>query len=327
MFTISNAVLKDPFLYQYLTAQRTHYSKFAAAGVTASSPEVRQLVTAAGGQGKLLNLASWKDLDGDDEIISEGALTPGAPAAANEAVVIHRRGKAFASTDLAALVSGQDPVGEIINGIADYQAKKRAEVLIATLEGYFAANAADNDGDQIFEAETQLDAFTLNDARAKFGDGATDLTTVAMHSLTFARFAAACVGTQHAVGANVALDQIKQYTGMSVIVDDDIPYESGTKKGTIYLIGKGAIIEETCPAPANIPALEEYREALAGKSGVIARDFYACHIRGSSYKGTITGSSPTNAELKTAGNWERVWDRKAVKIMKVTAPLVASVES
>lgn len=322
MFTISNAILKDPFVYKYLSAQRTNFSKFAQAGVTGTSNEVQQLMAASGGQGRLINISSWRDLDGADEVLSETPLTPGAPGAANEAVVIHRRGKAFAATDLAALVSGQDPVGEVIAGIAEYQQKRRAEVLLATLEGYFAANAANNGGDQIYASDTQLDAYTLNSARAKFGDGANDLKAVAMHSLTFARFAAACAGTQTAVGVNVALEQIQQYTGMRIIVSDDIPYHAETQTGTIYMLAPNSIIEETCPAPARVPVLEEFRDALAGKSGVITRDFYAVHIRGTSYKGAITSTSPTNEDLKTAGNWERVWDRKAVKVMKVTAPLV-----
>lgn len=321
MFDISNAILKDPFVYKYLTAQRTNYSKFAQAGVTGSSNEVRQLMAASGGQGQLINISSWRDLDGADEVLSEKPLTPGSPGAANEAVVIHRRGKAFAATDLAALVSGQDPLGEVVSGIAAYQQKRRAEVLLATLEGFFAANAADNNGDQIYASEAPLDAYTLNSARAKFGDGANDLKAVAMHSLTFAKFAAACAGSQTSVGVNVALEQIQQYTGMRIIVSDDIPYNSETKTGTIYMLAPNSIIEETCPAPNRVPVLEEFRESLAGKSGVIARDFYAIHIRGTAYKGEIASTSPTNDDLKNAGNWKRVWDRKAVKVMKVTAPL------
>ncbi|CAI3212891.1 putative phage coat protein (fragment) [Clostridium neonatale] len=96
-----------------------------------------------------------------------------------------------------------------------------------------------------------------------------------------------------------------------VIIDDSCPTSAG--EYTTYLFGEGAIGLGNGGAP--VPT-ETDRDSLAGDDILINRKHYILHPRGVKWIGSAAGSSPTNAELATGTNWSRVYEDKAIRMVK-----------
>ncbi|ENA2362942.1 major capsid protein, partial [Acinetobacter baumannii] len=94
-----------------------------------------------------------------------------------------------------------------------------------------------------------------------------------------------------------------------VIVDDGMPVEGDVF--TSYLFGYGAIGFQDIGAPVGV---ETDRDSLAGTDILINRRHFVLHPRGIKWAGD-TGIAPNNAGLATAGNWERVYDPKQIRIV------------
>jgi hypothetical protein len=102
------------------------------------------------------------------------------------------------------------------------------------------------------------------------------------------------------------------YLGKRVIVDDGHPVNAGVY--TTYLFGSGAIGLGNGAAP--VPT-ETDRDSLAGVDVLINRQHFILHPRGVKWtEDTVTGVSPSNAELETAANWTRVYENKNIRVVQ-----------
>ena len=263
--------------------------------------------------GKLINMPFWNDLDGDDEVLSdEGALTPAKITAGQDIAALLMRGKAWSTNDLATALSGDDPMKAIGDLVAEYWVRMEQKVLFKTLEGAFkASNILGNVHD--ISAITGADKFTgatFIDAKTKLGDAADKLTAVAMHSTVFAELEKQNL-IQY-IPNSQGIVEFPTYLGKEVIVDDGCPVTDGVY--TTYLFGKGAIGRGEGKAP--VPT-ETDRDSLAGEDILVNRRHFLLHPRGIKFKNvSVKGSSPTNAELATGTNWERVYENKNIRIVQ-----------
>ena len=106
--------------------------------------------------------------------------------------------------------------------------------------------------------------------------------------------------------------KIPTYMGKRVIVDNGMPLDGDVL--TSYIVGEGAIGLGNGAAP--VPT-ETDRDALAGDDILINRQHFLLHPRGVKFTNkSVAGSSPTNAELATASNWERVYEPKNIRIVQ-----------
>ena len=112
--------------------------------------------------------------------------------------------------------------------------------------------------------------------------------------------------------------EITTYRGMRIIVNDSLPKVAGSTSGfkyTTYLFGQGAfgLGQGSAPVPT-----ETDRDSLAGEDILITRTHFLMHPRGIAFKsGSVAGTTPTNAELALATNWDRVYARKNVRIASI----------
>ena len=113
--------------------------------------------------------------------------------------------------------------------------------------------------------------------------------------------------------------QIPKFAGMDVVISDSCTVSTGfsnTPMYRSYILGMGAIAwTENFPADA----VERDREPLKGNFGgvttLITRRNRLFHVRGYTFtSSSVSGKSPTWAELATAANWDRKRARKSVKI-------------
>ena len=140
------------------------------------------------------------------------------------------------------------------------------------------------------------------------------LTAIAMHSVPY---------TQLQIKNLITFDPLNKqdigwgtYLGKTVIVDDTCPAVAGGTSGlvyTSYLFGEGAIARGNGMAPVPI---ETDRNSLSGTDYLVTRRHFILHPRGIAFKSaSVAGASPTNTELATATNWDRVYQKKNVRLI------------
>ena len=114
-----------------------------------------------------------------------------------------------------------------------------------------------------------------------------------------------------------ALVKIPFYMGKEVIVDDTCPVTVGgtSTTYTTYLFGQGAIGRGNGAAPVPV---ETDRNSLAGYDLLIHRRHFILHPRGVAFQSdTVAGQSPTNTEATYGRNWDRVYQKKNIRLVKI----------
>lgn len=306
---IADVIVPEVF-NPYVIERTAELSALVRSGIVVRDSELDSLAAAGG---KLINMPYWKDLTGDDEVLDDGkALTPGKITAGQDIACLLMRGKAWSVNDLAKALSGDDPMRAIGDLVAEYWARQRQKVLLATLEGVFAASSMSgnvHDISSLSDGNDKISGASFIDAKTKLGDAADKLTAVAMHSAVFASLEKQNL-IQYIPNSQGVVD-FPTYMGRSVIVDDGCPKAGDVY--TTYLFGKGAIGEGNGAAP--VPT-ETDRDSLAGEDILINRQHFLLHPRGVKFtSNTVTGKSPSNDELKNQANWNRVYENKNIRIV------------
>lgn len=310
---ISDVIIPEVF-NPYVINKTMELSALVQSGIIVNTPEFDTLASQAA---KTINMPYWNDLTGDDEVLKDsGALTPQKITAGQDEAVILRRGNAWSTNDLAANLAGDDPMGAIGNLVSTYWARKLQAALLSTLKGVFAsASMVGNVLDiSAVTGADKITATTFVDAVQKLGDAKEQLTGILMHSATEAALA-----KQNLISTVVPSDgspSVKLYMGKRVIVDDGCPVDTVNGIYTTYIFGSGAIALGN-GSPVGFIATETDRDSLAGEDILVNRKTMILHPRGVAFQSaSVVGSSPSNTELETATNWNRVYENKAIRIVK-----------
>lgn len=304
---ISDVIVPEVF-NPYVVQRTMELSALYNSGIIANNPELDRLATSGG---TTINMPYWEDLNGDDEVLSDsGALTPDKITAGQDIAVLLMRGKAWSANDLAKALSGSDPMAAIGDLVAEYWARMMQKTLIKLLDGAFTGTDMTNKVHDIssLSADNTINGETFLDALQLMGDAKDKLTGVVMHSATETQLRKNNL-IQTELDSNNK--PISLFMEKRVIVDDSCPVTSGAY--TTYLFGQGAIGLGNGAAP--VPT-ETDRDSLAGDDILINRKHYILHPRGVKWVGSAAGSSPTNAELATGANWSKVYEDKAIRMVK-----------
>jgi hypothetical protein len=344
MATLRSDVIIPEIFTPYLIEATTVRNSFLTSGVVTALDALN--ATEGGDQ---INIPNWKaDLAGDAERLTDtGSLTPGKITADKQVGVILHRGRAWESRDLARLAAGSDPMGAIGAKVADYIANQQQKDMIATLEGVFGALGSSNAGaafaalsvDATGSGETNLGPRQIAAAEALLLEDAERLGAIVMHPLVYADLKerkaidfvtatdarvtastadAANITGLNAFGGSVAAAYTNSmtvpfYMGMRVIRSKDVPVTgtSPNKKFACYVMATGAVATGQQAALRS----EVDRDILA-KSDAMSVDWHnVFHPLGARYKGPV---NPTTAELRTAGNWEKVFETENIGIVRLT---------
>lgn len=303
---------------QYVVNESVTKSAFFQSGIAAMLPEVGANFPTGG---KTVNMPFWNDLDGASVVIDDTTdLTiTNVTTGQDEAVVVHR-GKVFGATDLSGELAGDDPMRVIGDRFAAYWTREMQTALINTLAGAMgttvsgysmAANtlnisALSPAASQLFSPEAFLDACQL------LGDSQDALAGCAVHSATYNQMLKDDL--IDFIQPSDGPDQIPTYIGKRVIVDDNMPKTSAGVY-TTFIFGPGAIGY----AEGNVKNGSEVgREPLqsGGTDYLVNRRRFVMHPRGIRWAGNVS-PSPTNAQLATTTNWNRVYDQKKIRIVRL----------
>lgn len=323
---IADVVMPEVFT-DYVVQRTMELSELISSGIAQNSAEFDQLASTPG---KLVHMPYWDDLTGDDYTMLDAGQVPADKIEAGEDVARKlARVKAFGATGLSAYLSGDDPMRAIGELFAAYWARRYQAMLLATLDGIFAANSMsnkvlditkqdDNDETSVLTGETFLDALQL------MGDAKELLTGVMMHSAveTYLAKRGLIEYYREAEGS----PRIATFLGKRVVVDDAMAYDGTNKEGEMYLFGAGAIAWGNGSHPGIQPT-ELVRDGLSysGEDILVNRRIAILHPRGVKWTETDLSKEadagtalpfPTNAALAKGANWSRVFEEKAIRIVK-----------
>lgn len=225
----------------------------------------------------------------------------------------------WSAMNLASEISGSDALSRIQERVSAYWQRQMQRRLVASLNGIMADNVANDAGDMVHDitaltggAENFSPAAVI-DAASTMGDALTNVTAIAMHSDVYS------AALKNDLVETIPDSQggfIQTFRGLVVIVDDGLPNDTGDY--TTVLFGSGAVgYGFTAPRVAEGTEIEVLPSAGNGGGQQIlhSRNNLAIHPSGFSWvESTVLGESPTIAEVETAGNWNRVVERKAVPL-------------
>lgn len=325
---IANVIVPEVF-NPYVLERTAERAKFYMGGIITADSSFDILATRGG---KLINMPFWQDLSGDDEVLSDSSsLTTANITAAQDVAALLMRGRAWQVNDLAHALSGSDPMMAIGDLVSDYWARRMQATLVSSLTGVFADNVANDAGDMTADVAgatvadiavaTKMSGDVFIDGQKTFGDALGQIAGIAMHSHVYNNLKK--IDNISFDKESVGATEIERYRGLPIIVDDKLPYTPAAGTGdtdaaaqyTTYLFGNGAFALGQGSAP--VPT-ETDRDSLGGNDILVTRHHYIMHPRGVAFESSsVVGASPSNAELALATNWNRVYERKNVRIAQI----------
>ena len=314
---ISDIIIPEVF-NSYFVEKTMEKANFYLGGIIQNDAGLDTLAQTGG---TLINMPFFNDLSGDSEELSDSTpLSVNNIGTSSDKARLQMRGKAWGSNDLAKALSGADPMAAIGDLVSDYWARDYQSVLINSLNGVLADNIANDGEDMVNNVAiedgnngTPFSADVFVDGQATFGDALGGISGIGMHSDTYYKLLKNDP-TSFDRPSQGALS-IETYRGLRVVVSDTLPKVAGTTSGfkyTTVLFGNGAFGYGQGGAPVPV---ETDRDTLQGTDILITRTHFLMHPMGIKWtEGSVAGITPTKAELGTAANWDRVYERKAIKL-------------
>ena len=317
-------VVTPEIFNQYMEQYSTENSALIQSGVAVADERVAQNITAGG---TLINMPFWNDLSGDDEVLTDGdtALTTGKITAGSDLAAVMYRGRGWSVNELAAVLSGSDPMGSLMNKLGSYWLRQEQKVLTSVLAGLFGANGAltTKEVNHLKKIPGAINASAVLDTKQLLGDAADKLSMLVMHSAVYTE-----LQKQNLIDfipASESSVQIPTYLGYRVIVDDTLAPKAGVY--TTYLLAAGSF-GRNAGEPAQLTTFEKDRDAAAGNDRVFNRRAFTMHPYGVKFKSAaVTGVTPSNAELANPANWEAVYDSKNIGIVALEHTLGGAAKS
>lgn len=297
----------------------TQKSELINSGIAQNDEAVAQLIS---GGGRMLHLPMWKELSGEDEVMSDSAaITTAKLSSAVEIAPVLIRAKGWAVNELAGALAGDDPFKSILTQYAIWWSRREQAVALSIMKALFdETNGAlkENLSDiaALADAAGVISAAAVLDAKQKLGDNALRLTCICMHSDVYT--ALQKQDLIEYLPASVYYGGFSTYLGYRVLVDDNMPKSADAKpEYTTYLFGEGAFVRAE-GSPPMLTTMELARDAAASEDRLFTRRAFVLHPRGTKYIGTAAGATPSNAELEDPESWQLVAAAKGIPLVALT---------
>lgn len=273
------------------------------------------------GGGRTFDMPAWNDLADVAANISTSlagsAIVPENVTSKQETAVRLSRNQAWGSADLLQALAGSDPLLSAANRASDYWTRQLQLAIIATADGVFADNTANDSGDYTFDNSnggvfaagvTTFSAEAFIDTLGTIGDSEAGLGIVFMHSVVYNRARKNNLIEFQSDSANPLAAAFPTFLGRRVFVDDGMPNAANVHE--TWLFGPGAFAWGV--GSPRVPAAVDRLELDADGGGtefLISRVEWTIHPMGHRYIGTAAPGGPSNAgtanNLGAAGSWDR----------------------
>lgn len=322
---LSDAIVPEVFA-SYMTKDTMQKMAFYGAGIMRDDADMRKKL--AGG-GEMFNVPFWKDLDDDEaNTASDDPTSYATPKKLGSGKDIARRQirtQAWASTKLVNELAGADPMKRISERVGAYWARQFDDYAIATVRGVVADNVASNSSDMINSIATDgagaitsaelFSAEAVMDTAQTLGDAKEVIKLIVMHSVVSTRLDKLDLIDFRPDSTGKIM--VPYYLNYRVLVSDKVPAIAGTNRTTYhtYLFGPDALgwAESPVATPVEVDPDPLAADGM-GVDNLVTRRQFACHPYGIKWTETsVAGNFPTNAELRLADNWSRVYpERKQI---------------
>lgn len=317
---VINAASMEAFT-RFFTKAYFDNSNFLKSGIAATDPLIQARCNEAGTGGKTVNMPFWGDLTGEEQVLSDtGDITVNKIAAGQDVAVITRRAQSFGITDLAVDLAGDDPMGWIASRLGAYWARRDEAKVLSTLKGIFTAETGAGAQLILDSSGSTLGKDTLLWAAQVLGDAKTNLVGIGMHSAA-ETFLSSLDAQSSLYRPSTQPGVLPTYNGRAIVMDDNLAYNPSTGIAEVYLFGRGAVALSDCRSKT---PFETGRDPLknGGEEYIVSRHANIAHVRGFKWTAaSCAGATPTNAELETVGNWEMVYAKKDIRVVKLICKL------
>lgn len=314
-------VIQPELFAQYVIDKTTEKSEIMNAGVVENNSELNRLIT---GGGTILTMPKWNDLSGKSQVLDDAnPIQVNNITSKSELATLLIRANAWGAHELAGALAGDDPMKAIAERVADWWVRDEKSNIMSILNGVFAsASMSGLVKDITSDTNKAISANAVLDAKQLMGDASDLLTMIYMHSATFTELQKQNV--IQFIPISESKISIPTYLGYRVVCDDSAPVDTSgsTPKYTTYLLARGAI-QRGIGTPATLTQVETDRDSLGSTDYLINRQAKVLHPKGISWIGgaNITGPTPSDAELATGTNWNRVSDIKKIGMVKLVHEL------
>lgn len=314
---------------KYSILASTNLNAFVQAGVVAVDPSIAAFMS---DQGFLVNMPHWKRVANDEPNASSDnpadVAVPKKVATGAEIARKLMRNQGWSAADLTAAFVAEDPVQVIAGMVGGYWAGVNQTTVLRISQGILADNVANDGGDMVKDvsndsasAITDAELFSADamlDAEQTMGDAKGSLAAIGVHSVIHNRMRKQGALLDHYDPETGKL-AFQTFNGKRVVVDDGMPVTQGTNRKiyTSILFGEGAFRQGfgTPKTPSAVSRSEDQGNG-EGVETLWDRRHEVIHPTGFAVAGTQVSSAatPSYADLSTASNWDRVFDRKQVPL-------------
>ena len=325
--TLAQIITNQLFLQSVIEAS-VKKNAFIQSGVATPDAAIAAVLAAGGtyAEGQSINMNFIRRWDATAQMPGTTAnpVVPDGTTMDQDAAPFILRDFAFGADTFAGERANHNFAQSAAAQIGEVHATFWQRTLFNVLEGVFANNALPstqpappatplpalgNDGDLVMDISGDMgDKTSLLEAAQLLGDAKGKLAAIAMHSQAETYFNT--IGSISYVAPAKDMPAIlPYYNGRPVIVDDECPFDPTTGVAGITLFAQGAIAHN--PIARAIPFGAE-RDEKANSDTLVSRIGGIMHLRGIKYKGGYDRKTITDASLKAAASWERVWDKKLI---------------
>ena len=324
---LSDVIVPEVF-FSYMAKDTTDLTEIFRSGILRSDGEVAAKL---GGGGRTFNVPFWNDLDNTEAGIASDnpavASTPGVVTASRDICRRQVRTRSWSTADLSGVLAGSDPMTRILSRVTAYWDRQFQSYLVKTLTGLFADNSANDSSDMINDIGTDsaaavtsaelIPAEAIIDTAYTMGDNASVLKTLIVHPTVMKRLKK--LNLIDFIPDSEGRIAFERYLGYLVVEDDGVYTVTGTNRTEYwsYLVGPGALAWAEVPVatPVEVERDPEKGNGM-GVETLYTRRQFVMHPYGIKWTDTTVGGEfPSNAELATAGNWDRVYaERKQIPI-------------
>lgn len=320
----------DPEVFSgYMLEQPTWNDRIYASGIMVEDNTIMDLI---GTKGNVATLPFYVPIDeNDDQALNNDGMTDNVPSeisGGKQTAMMIQRMKAWKAKDFTKELTGAAPMTHVANSVAGYYRQVWTRDLMTTTDAIMQLTGMANHitdlsaaGAEAPTAANSIDATTLIYAQQKaLGDMADGFGLYIINSYIFAKYKALGLVDYNKYTITNAIErEVKLPTigGLIPLVTDRFTIDtSGTNPVyKSYIIGQGAFL--TCPKNNyEKPYYTDYDpEKAAGIEKLYTKQGRVIHPNGFSIKAdSISGESPTNAELGNKNNWTLKFKEKNIPI-------------
>lgn len=328
MATTAITNIYEPVTFEAAVDEKAvELNAFIQSGVLVEDERVSEMASAGGRTGDLTGFAPLTQ--NEPNYSDDNPATTSTPDNIGKFTMTWRlaaMNNSWSTMDLARELALKDPLAAITDKVGQYWATEVEKRVVQSAMGILADNVANDSSDMLYSIATddaaavtaaeKISAEAVVAASATAGDHQLGFTAIAMHSVPFAT-----LRTNNLIDYipdSEGVNPYPYYLGMRVIVDDSLPAVAGTNRITYTTILFAAGVFVHGNGRVEMPS-ELERKASTGNGGgqtiLHSRRSEIIHPLGTAFlSASISGASPSLAELADATEWNRVWSRKSVQV-------------